>query len=128
MSAQRFEITDVNPNDAVGGGGCVCSPEKVTDCKGPFAVFYATEMGDTPYSPHVVIGCACAKAVAAAMDGEVASVSQGEEANVVTPSTPETYAGDPYAIIPPVTPEEDEAFAETPDFDEAAQDDEAPII
>ena len=98
MSAQRFKIVDVNPNDTIGGGGCACSPEKVTDCTGPFAVFFATEMGDTPLSPHNVLGCKCLLAAADAVrTGEVASVSHGPEDEAAVPGSHSRYAGDPYA-------------------------------
>lgn len=59
---ERFHITDTNPNDAIGGGGCVCSEVKCEDCKAPFAVFYVTETSSN-VSPHVVISLDCAKAV-----------------------------------------------------------------
>lgn len=74
MSAERFQVVATNPNDDVGGGGCLCSPEKVTDCTGPFVVFYATEAGDSRLSPHQVLGCKCAKAAGIALSGEVAQV------------------------------------------------------
>ena len=72
----HFIITDNNPNDDVGGGGCLCSPDKVTDCKGPFAVFHVTDM-DNPVSPHQVIGARCIKEIAAAVEGETLDASQG---------------------------------------------------
>lgn len=61
MSAEHFKITDHNPNDDVGGGGCVCGDVKLTGCQGPYAVFYGTET-DSNQSPHVVLSLACAKA------------------------------------------------------------------
>jgi hypothetical protein len=62
MAAERFKIVDQNPNDVFPGGGCVCDPRKVSDCKGPFAVFYGNEMDDVR-SPHVVLSLECAQAV-----------------------------------------------------------------
>lgn len=59
---ENFKITQVNPNDDVGGGGCVCSAVKAADCEPPFAVFFGTET-DSNLSPHVVICRRCAEAV-----------------------------------------------------------------
>lgn len=75
MSAERFEIVDVNPNDAVGGGGCLCSEDNNPDCKGPYAVFYVQDMASN-ISPVPVIGAACLKAACAKLDGE--SLKGGE--------------------------------------------------
>ena len=58
MSFQQFAISNVNPNDSHGGGGCACDPRKQIDCTGPYVVFYGNEMEDV-LSPHVVIGCKC---------------------------------------------------------------------
>lgn len=55
----HFYLSETNPNDGIGGGGCVCSPLKCEDCTGPYAVFPATEM-DTNLSPHTVISLECA--------------------------------------------------------------------
>lgn len=62
-----FFISDNNPNDGIGGGGCVCSPLKHEDCKGPFAIFPGTET-DSNLSPHVVLSLSCAKAFCAKAD------------------------------------------------------------
>lgn len=70
MSYKLFKTTDRNPNDVTGGGGCLCSPTKERDCTGPYAVFYGNDM-ESPISPHVVIGLACAEAVVEALHGEV---------------------------------------------------------
>lgn len=79
MSAETFKIVEVNPNDAVGGGGCACSESKVTDCTGPYAVFYAQEQASN-LSPHLVVGCKCLAAAALAADGEaVAGGEVGED-------------------------------------------------
>lgn len=55
---ENFSIMADNPNDAVGGGGCLCSDTKVEGCKGPYVVFNATETDFCP-SPFPVIGTAC---------------------------------------------------------------------
>jgi hypothetical protein len=66
-----FELVEVNPNDAVGGGGCICADTKREDCKPPYAVFYGSEMASN-VSPHAVICVECAAAVLkAAVDGDV---------------------------------------------------------
>lgn len=60
-------LTDVNPNDGIGGGGCLCSGlTKGRETTGPFVVFPASET-EMP-SPHAVlcVGCpALAKALSA---------------------------------------------------------------
>lgn len=61
MTFQQFHVTDENPNDTTGGGGCICSPTKQPDCKPPYAVFFDNDMEDIT-SPHVVICAACANA------------------------------------------------------------------
>lgn len=62
MSLGNFSLSSSNPNDQIGGGGCVCSPTK-TDCAGPYAIFQGTET-DSNVSPHVVLSLACAEAFA----------------------------------------------------------------
>lgn len=69
MPAEAFTISSVNPNEGVGGGGCVCSPLKHSDQKGPFAVFYAEQM-ESNLSPHVVLCAGCAFSVCARAEGE----------------------------------------------------------
>lgn len=61
MTAELFHVVETNPNDAVGGGGCVCSESDQSGCTGPYAVFYANEMANN-LSPHCVLGLGCAKA------------------------------------------------------------------
>ncbi len=65
MGAERFIISEVNPNDVVGGGGCACSERKHEDCGGPFAVFGHQEMANN-LSPHLVLCLGCAEAVVTA--------------------------------------------------------------
>lgn len=62
---------DENPNDATGGGGCLCSDTKVNGCNGPYVVFNATET-DFIGSPYPVIGAGClCKAYDTALGEEV---------------------------------------------------------
>jgi hypothetical protein len=68
---ENFSIMDENPNDALGGGGCLCSDTKVNGCNGPYAVFNAVET-DFIQSPYPVIGAAClCKAFGIALGEEV---------------------------------------------------------
>jgi hypothetical protein len=87
MSLENFVISDVNPNDTVGGGGCVCSESKVGDCVAPFAIFYAHDT-DTPLSPHTVICAKCADAVcrqAAAFDPNAEAIDVDPEPEPTAP-------------------------------------------
>lgn len=62
MSLEVFSINDKNPNDTVGGGGCLCHPDgKATGCEGPYVIFHAAET-DSNLSPHCVVGAKCLKA------------------------------------------------------------------
>jgi hypothetical protein len=79
MSAEHFRITDHNPNDDIGGGGCVCGDSKLTGCTGPYAVFYATET-DSNLSPHVVLSLACARAFVERADAREDAVVVDAEA------------------------------------------------
>jgi hypothetical protein len=77
VGACRFYLTDKNPNDTVGGGGCACGETKPADQKGPFAVFPANEM-DCGYSPHLVVCAPCAASIATGAEGEVLTTPQGD--------------------------------------------------
>ena len=91
--SENFKIVDVNPNDNVGGGGCLCSESKDTDCKGPFAVFYTTDMSSN-VSPHPVIGAGCLRAAVAALDGEVLAGGEPTPEPPPAPEEPEEIEGD----------------------------------
>ncbi|MGZ6570461.1 MAG: hypothetical protein ACXVHB_05970 [Solirubrobacteraceae bacterium] len=69
MAFQQFIVTTVNPNDNMGGGGCVCDPRKQEDCRPPYIVCYGNEMHDH-LSPHVVACAGCVKAWHEALGGE----------------------------------------------------------
>lgn len=75
MPYQMFQVTDVNPNDTTGGGGCICDPEKQIDCKPPYAVFVGNDM-ESIASPHVVVCRGCAAAVLEAMNGEILAAGE----------------------------------------------------
>jgi hypothetical protein len=70
MSQGNFQVVATNPNDDVGGGGCICDPLKNTDCQGPFVVIPGNDM-DSPLSPHVVIGAKCIDLLHRAIQGDV---------------------------------------------------------
>lgn len=84
MGACIFKMSETNPNDQSGGGGCACSETKNRDQKGPFAVFYTGEMEST-VSPHLVVCAGCAHGIVKAADGELLSSS----ADVLIDSTAE---------------------------------------
>lgn len=60
ISACHFSLSDANPNDAAGFGGCLCSETRLTTQTGPFLVFYATET-DCAQSPFPVICSGCVR-------------------------------------------------------------------
>lgn len=79
MGAQRYTISDTNPNEACGGGGCACSELKNEDAKGPFVVFFGTETASN-VSPHTVVCVGCINGASEALDPESATeiLSAGE--------------------------------------------------
>lgn len=58
MSHALFFLTDTNPNDTTGGGGCLCSEAHDPDTKGPFVVIPSNDM-ESCISPHVVVCASC---------------------------------------------------------------------
>ncbi len=77
-TAERFELSDINPNNAVGGGGCACSESYNEDSHGPYAVFYGVET-DSNLSPHFVVCHGCAESFCCKIaDGED-RVAAGED-------------------------------------------------
>lgn len=82
MSHRLFFVSETNPNDTTGGGGCICSPQKQTDCKGPYCVFPGNDM-ENIISPHVVVGAPCVAAMLEKLShGEV--FAAGEHMDTVT--------------------------------------------
>lgn len=83
MGAERFKIVGVNPNDATGGKGCLCSETQNVDCQGPFAVFEVPEM-DSPLSPFPVLCVSCAEAVVKrAVDGDILAGGEPVESTAI---------------------------------------------
>jgi hypothetical protein len=74
MGACRFFMSETNPNDQIGGGGCACSETKNPDQKGPFAIFNANVV-DSGVSPHLVVCAGCAEGIVEAGEGELLSSS-----------------------------------------------------
>lgn len=92
MGAERFNISQNNPNDAIGGGGCFCSETKHEDCRGPFAIGYATEMASN-LSPHNAISVRCAqRIVERALEGDILAAGEAPvalpESSVADPEVP----------------------------------------
>ena len=79
MAYQQFIVSDHNPNDTHGGGGCICDSAKQYDCKPPYIVAYGNEM-DSGVSPHVVVCQNCVCRMGELLAGE--ALSAGED-NVV---------------------------------------------
>jgi hypothetical protein len=111
QGAQRFHISETNPNDAIGGGGCLCSEGRCGDRGGPYAVFYVTET-DSNLSPHVVLCAPCARGVVDNLDGE--TIKAGEPvvdadsvliAETLVPAHENPVTEDEY---PEITPDDDE--------------------
>lgn len=103
MSRAHFYVSDTNPNDVCGGGGCACSPSHVGDCRGPFLVFPGNEM-DSVLSPHVVLGEVCLRAAAAALDGEILSAG---ETGIIHEGTAEELPEDTEVSLPDTDDDED---------------------
>jgi len=76
MAHGQFIVSDVNPNDNMGGGGCICSPRKQIDCKPPYCIFSGNDM-ESHLSPHVVVCESCVRLMAARLGtGEVLSAGE----------------------------------------------------
>lgn len=56
----QFHLSDENPNEQVGGKGCLCHPRGSDETRGPYLIFTPTTTDDN-LSPHAVLcaGCAC---------------------------------------------------------------------
>lgn len=55
----QFHLSDENPNDIVGGKGCLCHPRGSDETRGPFLIFTPTTTDDN-LSPHAVLCAHCA--------------------------------------------------------------------
>lgn len=62
MSLELFKLSSTNPNDSIGGGGCLCHPDgKATGCEPPYVVFERSFI-DQDRSPHAVASAICLRA------------------------------------------------------------------
>lgn len=75
----QFHLSEQNPNDVVGGGGCLCHPDGGDETRGPFIIFTPTTV-DEPLSPHAVLceHCVGECAVALTPDAPPESPIEGE--------------------------------------------------
>lgn len=96
MSACMFNITDKNPNEVAGFGGCLCSDAKIVAQKGPFVVFYGTEMLQ-PKNPYPVLCAGCAGAFVAKFTD--ANVPEAEVVGALPAPTEVAPAADPAPAI-----------------------------
>lgn len=76
MSAERFSVSEINPNESVGGGGCLCSETSLPESEGPYVVFHHAETSSN-LSPHAVVCAGCIRAAAQAIEGE--ALAAGEQ-------------------------------------------------
>jgi hypothetical protein len=114
MAHKQFIVSDTNPNDNMGGGGCVCDPAKQTDCKPPYVIAYGNDM-ESAVSPHVVACASCVEAWHVALGGEV--LSAGERNTI--PAT---------ALLQPLPPRREPPVVESPDPRRDFRDEELPSI
>lgn len=70
MSQAIIKVVAENPNDQVGGGGCLCSDTKRPECVGPYVLFEGVETASN-VSPHAVACRQCLSDGLAALKGEV---------------------------------------------------------
>jgi hypothetical protein len=75
MSYRMYVVSDTNPNDTTGGGGCICSPVKQQECVAPYAIFPGNDM-ENIMSPHVVACMDCLTAASASCRGEILSAGE----------------------------------------------------
>lgn len=70
MAHGQFAVSDTNPNDVTGGGGCICDELQQADCKPPYIICYSNEMASN-ISPHVVACATCVEEMFDALGGEI---------------------------------------------------------
>lgn len=113
--AQRYYISDTNPNESIGGGGCLCSESKCEDRGGPYAIFHCVET-DSNLSPHVVICAPCAKAVVGDIESGAERISAGQvtvdaESVEISDAVPERHENPVAENGYPVITSDDEELA-----------------
>lgn len=82
----HFHVSGTNPNNGIGGRGCLCNPVGSEDCTAPYAIFPATET-DNNLSPHAVLSIACAREFVARAErqgGDVLAAGENDPASEPT--------------------------------------------
>lgn len=93
--AEHFTLSENNPNDGIGGGGCLCGDLRDEDRVGPFAIFPAVTT-DCNLSPFAVLCAGCARSVVKAVDGGAEVLNAGERGEP-DPAPPEAVVPEAYA-------------------------------
>lgn len=93
----QFHISDENPNDTVGGKGCLCHPRGSDETKGPFVIFTPTTTDDN-LSPHAVLCEHCVGECGIALTPDVPPTIDGEYEEIT--DLDETITHDAEVIAP----------------------------
>jgi hypothetical protein len=79
VSLENFKLSEANPNDGIGGKGCLCHPEgEATGREGPFVIFHASST-DSTLSPHAVVCAGCIKGACRQIAAEESEVPADSE-------------------------------------------------
>lgn len=79
MSLENFQVSHSNPNDQIGGKGCLCHPEgEATGRTAPFVIFHAAST-DSTLSPHAVACAGCIRAACKRIDEESEVLDSSED-------------------------------------------------
>ena len=78
MSHALMYLTDSNPNDLTGGGGCICDADHDSDCHGPYIVIPGSDT-ESIASPHVVVCAECLVRLNAAAGAEIVGTGSYHE-------------------------------------------------
>jgi hypothetical protein len=85
-------VSDTNPNDVTGGGGCVvCGSTKNPDQRGPFVIVTNDNEMESNVSPHVVLCATCIDLLNQTPAQE--PVSAGEKSGIVEDAAGRLYEG-----------------------------------
>jgi len=95
--SQNYTISLENPNDEVGGGGCLCNEERTEDCVGPFVIFPSAETSSNA-SPHVVLCAKCALGAARLVEDVADGYKEPDEVIELPESEVEEVAIDEESI------------------------------
>lgn len=71
----HYQLSDNNPNDQHGGGGCILNELKQQDCEGPYFCYYSNEMASN-LSPIVVVCASHVRDMFDDLDAEQISVGE----------------------------------------------------